>query len=160
MPPPAEDVVAGCTRWLRADAALAALLAADPTAGGPLIVQDEAPERTEFREAVCLVVSHAGPEAGNDHNTYEQVRVQIEFWSDPLRDPGGVVAEAPAGARNRMVRAYWALDRSMHRPQGGTQWWGSVLTSDSIRRVGLRPYQVPGSDGLWRGTAFYAVGIA
>lgn len=158
MPPPGEDVVAGCVRWLRADDVLGDLLGADP-GGSPLIVQDNAPTRAEFAQHVCLVLSHAGPAAGNDHNTYEQVRLQVEFWSDPRRDTGGTVDEAPAGARQRMVRAYWAADRALHRPQGGVQWWGSVLTTDSTRLSGLNPYQVPGSDGLWRGTAFYAVGL-
>jgi hypothetical protein len=37
---------------------------------------------------------------------------------------------------------------------------GDVATTDSTRLSGLTPYQVPGSDGLWRGTAYYAVGLA
>jgi hypothetical protein len=154
-----EDVIAGCARWLRADPQLTARVAADSD-GFPLIVQDQAPDRAEFRQGVCLVVSHAGPAAGNQHNTYEQVRIQVEFWSDPRRDTGGQVNEAPAGARQRMVWAYWAVDRRLHRPQGGAQRWGSVLTTDATRLSGVTPYLVPGSDGLWRGTAFYAVGLA
>jgi hypothetical protein len=158
MTAPAEDVISGCARWLRADAELAALVGTDPL-GAPMIVQDNAPARADFAQSVCLVISHAGPAAGNEHNTYEQVRIQVEFWSDALRDAAGDVDEAPSGARQRMVRAYWALDRRLHRPQGGTQMWGSVCTTDCTRLSGLNPYQVPGADGLWRGTAFYAVGL-
>lgn len=152
------DVVAGCALWLRADRLLCALLA-EGYDGQPLIVQDQAPERNEFAQGVCVVVSHAGPAAGNDHNTYQQVRLQIELWSDPARDTFGQVDEAPAGARQRMVHAWWALDRRLHRPQGGEQMWGDVRTFDATRLSGVTPYLVPGADGLWRGTAFYAVGL-
>lgn len=154
------DIVAAATLWLRADPAVCATVGVD-SAGDPLIVQDSAPDRAEFTNRVCLVVQHAGFEAGNDHNTYQQARVMIEFWSDPHRGPGGLLESVAAG-RDRMVTAYQAVDRRLHRPQGGEQRWGDpagVLTVDCARRAGLLPYLVPGSDGLWRGTAAYAVGL-
>lgn len=156
--PPLTDVVTAATVWLRADPTLAGVVAADVD-GQPLIVQDNAPDRAEFAQGVTVVVSHAGYEAGNDHNTWQAARIQLEFWSDPARDGGGQVDEAPAGARQRLVRAYWAADRRLHRPQGGALWWGPVRTTDCLRRTGVNPYQVPGADGLWRGTAIYAAGL-
>lgn len=150
------DVVAGCVRWLRADPNVVAAVGADVD-GAPLIVQDEAPDRAEFTQQVCLVVAHAGPAGGNDHNTYQQVRLLIEFWSDPRSVNGDL--EAPSDGRQRMVDAYTAVDRRLHRPQGGLQMWGSVRTIDATRLAGLTPYLVPGTGGLWRGTAFYAVGL-
>lgn len=153
-----EDVISGCALWLRADPDTAARLAVDVD-GQPLIVQDNAPDRAEFAQGVAAVVSHAGFEAPIEHNTWQCARVQVEFWSDPLRDGFGNVDEAPAGARKRMLRAYWALDRRLHRPQGGEQYWGDVRTTDCQRRAGVNPYQVPGADGLWRGVAMYAVGL-
>jgi hypothetical protein len=153
-----DDLVAGCARHLRGDPLVVAAVGLDPD-GGPLIVQDAAPTRAEMDQAVAVVVQHAGATAGNDHNTYEQVRLLIEFWADPQRDPDGNLLE-PAEARQRMVSAYHAVDRALHRPQGGAQRWGDVATTDSTRLSGLTPYQVPGSDGLWRGTAYYAVGLA
>jgi hypothetical protein len=155
---PAEDVVAGCVRWLKADPAVAGSVAAD-AGGRPLIVQDSAPDRAEFTGAVCIVVAYQGPAAGNDHNTYEQVRLLIEFWSDAQRDADGNL-EAPSAGRERMVSVYQAVDRRLHRPQGGVQQWGAIVTTDATRLAGLTPYLVPGSDGLWRGTAFYDVGLA
>lgn len=152
-----EDVIAGAVRHLRADPAVVAAVGADQW-GHPLIVQDTPPARTEFDQQVCLVLSYAGSAGGNLNNTYEQVRVQAEFWVDPMRDAGGNLL-APSEARQRMVTAYHAADRALHRPQGGTQRWGAVLTVDAARLTGLTPYQVPGSDGLWRGTAIYAVGL-
>lgn len=151
-----EDVVAGCVRWLKADPAVVATVAADAGAE-PLIVQDSAPDRDEFAGAVAIVVSHAGPASGGA-GTFEQVRLQVEFWSDPQRDPDGNL-EAPDVGRRRMVDAYHAVDRRLHRPQGGVQQWGAVTTTDATRLAGLTPYLVPGSDGLWRGTAFYGVGL-
>lgn len=155
------DIVPATVLWLRADPAVTATTGRDPD-GAPLIVQDSAPARAEFTSQVCLVVQHGGFEAGNDYNTYQQVRITIEFWSDPRRDPDGMLEEPSAG-RDRMAEAYTAVDRRLHRPQGGQQWWGGrpggVLTTDCARRAGLNPYLVPGSDGLWRGTAVYAVGL-
>lgn len=151
------DVVAGAVRWLRADPAVTAHVGADAD-GQPLIVQDSAPERAEFAQRTALVVSLAGYEAGNDHNTYQQARLLVEFWADPHRDADGFL-EAPSAGRERMLEAYAAVDRRLHRPQGGEQDWGGVRTTDCARRAGLTPYLVPGSDGLWRGTAYYAVGL-
>lgn len=156
--PAPEDLVAGCVRRLRADPALTAAVGAD-SGGAPLIVQDQAPDRAEFTSTVCVVVSHGGYAAGNS-GSFQSVRLQLEFWSDPARDSGGLVDEAPAGARQRMVAAYLAADRLLHRVGGGEQQWGAELTVDSERMSGLVPYLVPGSDGLWRGTAFYAATTA
>lgn len=155
------DIVPAAVLMLRALPAVVAVVGVD-NFGDPLIVQDNAPDRAEFTSQVCLVVQHNGYEAGNDHNTYQQVRLLIEFWSDPHRDAGGLL-ESPSVGRDRMVAAYQIVDRALHRPQGGQQWWGGqpggVLTTDCTRRAGLTPYQVPGSDGLWRGTCTYAVGL-
>ncbi len=152
------DLVAGCAVHLLAQPDVIARVGTDPQ-GIPLIVQDNAPPRADYAQSLAVVVQHAGPAAGNAHNTYEQVRLLIEFWADPVRDDDGYLLE-PAEARQRMVRAYWAVDRHLHRPQGGAQWWGGVKTTDSTRLAGVTPYQIPGSDGLWRGTAYYAVGLA
>ncbi len=152
-----DDVVAGCATYLLGlpDVLQAVGVGAD---GTPLIVQDTAPGREELAGAVAVVFSYAGPAAGNAHNTYEQVRLLIELWSDPLRDAGGYVLE-PAQGRRAMVAAWHTVDRALHRPQGGTQRWGTVLTVDCTRLAGLAPYPVPDGDGLWRGTSFYAVGL-
>jgi hypothetical protein len=154
-----EDVIAGAVRWLRAHPAATAHLGVDAF-GDPLIVQDQPPPRADFAQQAVLVLSNLGVEGGgNDHNTFQQIRLQTEYWVDPVRDDGGNLT-APSDARQRMTAAYSAVDRLLHRPQGGAQQWGAITTTDCIRRAGLAPYQVPGSDGLWRGTAIYAVGLA
>src|SRR6185369_10960622 len=102
-----EDIVAGCVRWLRSDVFIAAIVAADD-GGAPLIVADVVPERAEFAGGVCIVVSYVGPAAGNDHNTYEQVRLQVEMWSDSGRDAQGML-QAPAAGRQRLVAVYHAV---------------------------------------------------
>lgn len=155
----APDLVAACVMHLRAHQTVTGLIAVDAD-GDPLIVQDEAPARSEFAEGLAIVVSHAGTEsAGVRGGTFEATRLQLEFWADPRRDDDDNV-EAPSEPRARMVAAYRAVDRIMHRPQGGTQDWGGVTTIDCERRAGINPYQVPGTGGLWRGTALYAVGDA
>ncbi len=154
------DVVPACVLWLRTDPHVTRLVGKDAD-GAPLVVQDSAPERDEFPQQVCIVVQLAGFEGGNDHNTYQQARLLIEFWADPERDPDGFL-EAPSAGRERMTAAYTAVDRRLHRPQGGEQYWGGpggLRTTDCLRRTGLAPYLVPGSDGLWRGTAIYAAGL-
>jgi hypothetical protein len=153
------DVIAGAVLILRADPAVRAAVGTDAS-GNPLIVQDTAPLLTEFTQRVCVVVSHAGPAAASDLTDFDQVRVQVEFWCDPIRDANGDPADPPSAGRQRMVTAYQAVDRRLHRPQGGGQWWAGVYTVDATRLAGLTPYLVPATDGLWRGTAFYAIGIA
>lgn len=156
--PGVDDVVSGAVQWLRADSAVTALLATGMD-GLPLVVQDNAPDRAEYAQAVCAVITHAGPEASAEGSTWEWVRLQVEFWSDPLRDAHDVVDEAPAGARKRMTRAAFAVDRRLNRPGNDSQWWGDLRTIGCARRSGLNPYLVPGGDGLWRGTAMYAVAL-
>lgn len=153
-----DDVVAGCVAHLRALPTVTAVVgsAAD---GSPLIAQDQAPERDELTGQVAVVIAYAGPAAGNDHNTYAQVRLLVELWADPIRDDGGYAIE-PSQARRAMVTAWQVIDRALHRPQGGAQRWGALTTIDCTRLAGLTPYVVPDADGLWRGTAFYAVGLA
>lgn len=152
------DVIAGAVLILRADPAVRAAVGTDAS-GNPLIVQDTAPLLAEFTQQVCVVVSHAGPAAGSDLTDFEQVRLQVEFWCDPIRDTAGNAEPSPAG-RQRLTAAYQAVDRRLHRPQGGGQWWAGVYTVDATRLAGLTPYLVPGADGLWRGTALYAIGLA
>jgi hypothetical protein len=155
--PDRDDAVSGCVQHLLGLPDVAVTLGADP-GGFPLVVQDAAPEREVFPGTVALVAAHGGNMGGNDHNTQERVRLLLEFWSDPPRE-GGYVIEPSAG-RRAMVAAYTAVDRAMHRPLGGQQRWGALMTTDCVRLAGLTPYQVPNADGLWRGTAFYAVGLA
>lgn len=150
-----EDLLAGCVRFLREQADVLALVGIDDN-GDPLIVQDIAPAREEWPAQTIIVVSYLGTEGSSERGTFEQWRIQLEFWVAPYVDGDGSV-QSPTEARQRLVACYKAADRAMHRTLGGPQNWGAVRTIDSTRRAGLRPYQVPGSEGLWRGTAIYAV---
>lgn len=153
-----DDVVAAAAGHLLAQPAVVARVGRW-SSGEPLIEQDTAPPREEMVSAAAVVLVHAGPVATAGEHTDYAVRLQVELWVDPQRDAGGSVTE-PGEARRRLFACWQAVDRVLHRPGAGVQRWGDVRVQYCERSAGLTSYQVPNADGLWRGTAFYTVGVA
>lgn len=149
-----DDVVSGCVQWLRADPTLGAWFANPADPDDPFI-SDDLPDLGQLVDGQALVITWIGPAGGSDYHTYDQVRLQAELWAVP---PAGGDPELGL-CRRRLFACAQALDAVLHRPQGGAVWWGEVRTTDCLRLASVQPYEVPQSDGRWRGFAVYAVGL-
>lgn len=151
----ADDIVAGCVRYLSAISAVTAVLGAD--SGGPWIFQRQMAKVVEGTSSQALLVTRQGGWAGpNQHNTLAFPRISLEFWVDPRRDSAKNVIE-PAETERRADAVFKVVDRFMHRPQGGVVAWGSIRTVGCHRLGEFVSYEVPDGDGLLRAQVFYAV---
>lgn len=153
-----DDVVAATAKHLRNTPVVRRVVGAYGDPPSALIVQDAAPERADFTGATAAVIALAPATGGGqiDSDGEHTWRVMLELWADPIRDASGMAPE-PAETRRRLVNAYMVIDQQLHRPRAFTAQWGDLRITGCRRLVELTAYLVPGSGGLWRGTAFYAV---
>ena len=154
--PTLDDFVQGATKHLLAQPTLLAALGRTP-GGTPMLFQHQLYAPVEGTSASALVVSSGGSwAAANTYNTVRFPRLHIEMYCDPKRDMGRNTVD-PGEVYRRVDSLFGILDRILHRPQGGTQMWGTVRTISCVRAVEPRPYRVPDGDGLMRAEIFYSV---
>lgn len=104
----------------------------------------------------CVIDSDGGWAGANPHNTLRFPRLMVTIWADPIRDMGSNAVD-PGEVQRRAIRAFWAVDARLHRPQGGSQLWGSLRTVDCVRLTEPTMYVVPDGDGLVRCAGYYAI---
>jgi hypothetical protein len=153
-----DDLVAGCVRWLSGLPDVLAVLGTTPDGTAPLLFQNELFRGDiEGSQTTAAVITHTGGWGGaNEHNTMAFPRLTLELFVDPMRDPGGN-ATRPGETYRRINAAYKVFDRRLHRPQGGTQYWGSVRTTDCVRLAEPTIVGVADGDGLLRLQVSYGV---
>lgn len=151
-----DNLVQGAVKYLLSFSDVTDVLGTT-TDGNPLLFQDELYARMEGTQSTAAVVSLAGGWAGpNQHNTMRFPRLSLELWADPRRDDGNNELK-PGETRRRIDNAYQVIDRYLHRPQSGTQMWGTVRTITCTRLVEPLIYAVPDGNGLLRLQVFYGV---
>ena len=156
QPNDVDDLVAGCVRYLLDLPTVVATLGVTPS-GTPWLFQHTLFVEVEGTSSTAAVIGYAGGwSGGNEHNTARFPRLSLDLWADPLRDPQKNVTE-PGEVRRRLQRVFEVFDRTLHRPQGGVQWWGDVRTLSSSRLAEPAVYPVPDGNGLLRAQTFYAV---
>lgn len=151
-----DDIVQGAARYLLDRADVVGVLGTT-AAGTPLLFQHTLYVQMEGTSTNAAVISYAGGWSGaNIHNTARFPRLSLEIYCDPLRNSTKHVTE-PGEVHRRIHVVFAALDRALHRPQGGEQRWGEVRTLSSTRLAEPNIYAVPDGDGLLRAQTFYAV---
>lgn len=153
-----DDVVAGCVRYLSPIARVREVLGAFDD-GTPWIFQRSLHVTIEGSQSAGLVISYRGGwGAPNQHNTLEFPRLGLELWVDPLRDALNNTVET-AETERRAAAILRVIDRVLHRPQGGDQFWGTVRTVGCLRLGEPNFYSVPDGDGVVRAEVFYGAMI-
>ncbi len=154
--PTVDDLVQGITKHLLAQPALVNALGRTP-GGSPMLFQHQLYTPVEGTSASAIVLSSAGAWAtANTYNTVRFPRLLIEMYCDPKRDMGRNTVD-PGEVYRRVDSLFGILDRILHRPQGGTQYWGTVRTISCVRSGEPRPYRVPDGDGLMRAELYYSI---
>lgn len=128
-----DDIVQGAVKWLQGFDDVLAVVGAFPATTSPYLFQDQLYTVMESSQSTAAVIRHDGGwGAPNPHNTMRFPRITLEITADPIRDAGNNVV-SPGEARRRIIRAYEVIDAHLHRPQGGTQWWGQIRTTGCMR---------------------------
>lgn len=151
-----DDLVQGCVKYLAAQTDVTAVLGAYPGGATPYLFQHQLYLAMEGSSTTAAVITRNGGWSGpNVHNTARFPRLGLHVWCDPRRTNGHV--NDPGEAQRRILRAFWAIDRHLHRAAGGQVTWGTVRVISSARLNEPDPYEVPDGDGLLRLLVFYAV---
>lgn len=152
-----DDLVQGATKYLQGFDDVLAALGSYAATTTPWLFQHELWVAMEGTQSTAAVLAPGGGWAGpNEHNTLRFERLSVEVWADPRRDSTGNIIE-PGEVYRRIDAAYLALDSHLHRPQSGTQMWGTVRTVSCTRLVEPLTYAVPDGNGLLRLQVFYGV---
>lgn len=163
-----DDTVQGCSVYLLSIPTLVNLVGSTNGQYGniPWIFQEDFtnPELVQTTvqgsSSIAVVVSDAGTwGAPNMNNTMENPRIRIDIWSDPPRDQLKNITD-PLEARTAAKQVFDCLNKYLHRPQGGAEQWGDVLTTGCYR-LG-EPIFTPLKDGdyIVIGTVYYGVLVA
>lgn len=151
-----DDIVAGALKYLQAQPAVLAVLGTDGD-GSPWLWGYRTWATVEGSQSTaCIIASDGGWAAANQHNTLRFPRLLLNVWADPVRD-GTLNGTQPGEVMLRANAAFEVLDRFLHRPQGGSQMWGSIRTVDCVRMTEPAINPVPDGDGVVRLQAYYAV---
>lgn len=152
-----DDIVAATVRYLLQFPDILAVVGVRPEDGAPLLFQNRLYQVMEGTQSTAAVILYAGGWAGpNAHNTMRFPRISLEVTVDPIRDAGNNVID-PGEAYRRANHAYEVFDSYLHRPQGGTQWWGSIRTVGCVRQGEPAVYPISQGDGGQRLSVFYGV---
>ncbi len=156
-----DDITQGCVKMLLSKADVRAKVGHFPAAESEwiyYIFQDKLLANMERSPESALVISDAGGwGAPNTYNTMEFIRLSLEIYCGPIRDPATNAVIEPAETRRRMSSVYNVVSRYLHRTGGDFEWWGTVRTISSVALGTLQNYDVPDGDGLMRGQAFFGV---
>ncbi len=156
-PVEADDVVQGVVKYLQSQPAVVATLGTFEGTTSPWLFQRRMWAEIEGSSSTaCMLYSDGGWTSANNHNTLRFPRLSMEIWADPLRDSQNNVTN-PAEVWRRINRTYHIIDSYLHRPQGGTVYWGTVRTVDCVRLAEPTSYEVPDGDGTIRLMVSYAV---
>lgn len=156
MTAPDDSIVRGAVKYLMDISDVTDLLGTYQT-GVPYLFQHTLWVVMENTQTTACVISRAGGWAGpNLHNTMRFPRISLELWADPLRDAGNNVTD-PGEVHDRIESIFKSIDRYLHRPQGGTVWWGDIRTAGCHRLTEPIVYTVPDGNGLLRLQTFYGV---
>ena len=151
-----DDIVQGAVKYLLSQPRCVAAVGTTDI-GTPLIFQHQLFYPIEGKSTTAAVVTYnGGSESANLHNTMRFPRIMLELWADPLRNMGRNTVD-PGEVWRRINAVFSIFDRALHRPQGGTQMWGSVRTISCQRMAEPIVYPVPDGDGMMRAATFYGV---
>jgi len=137
-----DDLLSAAQQYLAAQSDLTALLGSDSTFD-TWIFREEllAPVETTGKAALCLLQQGqwATP---NDHNTLRFPVLTVEIYVDPPRDSEG--NPTTTSVSSQIDHLFRVVDQYLHRPQGGEQLWGDLLTYGSLRAS--EPSRFPWAD--------------
>lgn len=151
-----DDLVQGVVTYLLGKSDIGDVLGSYPD-GTPYLFQHRLWTEMENSQSTAAVLMRDGGWTGpNQHNSLHFPRLTMDIWADPLRDAGNNVTD-PGEVYRRINRAFKVIDRHLHRPQGGEQWWGEIRSIACIRMTEPSIYPVPDGDGLLRLVTSYGV---
>lgn len=121
-----DDLLSAAQQHLASQAPLTALLGSDTTFD-TYIFREEllAPIETTGQAALCLLQQNQWAEP-NVHNTLRFPTLVVEIYVDPTRDSEG--NPTTTSVSDRIDSIFRVVDQYLHRPQGGEQLWGDLLT--------------------------------
>lgn len=157
--PVTDDIVAGAVIYLSAQPATLTAVDTFIIDGKQVlgIFQNTPLLVLEGTSGTCAVVSYNGGWAApNPHNTLRFPRLSLQVLVDPERNSRNEPVKF-GETRRRANAAYQALDGLLHRPQGESQWWGSIRTVTCTRLTEPVIGPLFEGDGLIELRAEYAV---
>ncbi len=154
---PGDDVVAGAVRWLSGFDDVRYALGVYTESATPYLYQHELWAPVEGTQQSAAVISYSGGWAPpNMHNTMRFPRLQIDIYTDPIRNATGNVVQ-PAEARRRAMNVWSTLDRHLHRTGADVVMWGEVRVLGSIRLGEPTLDALSDGDGLIALQCFYGI---
>lgn len=153
-----DDIVQGAVEFLTTKTDLLALVGSDVPNGIPhFLFQYKLWTEIGGSESTAVVVSSDSGWAGpNLHNTLKFPRLTVEIYADPQRDAVGNATDQGDHYR-RLAAVFRVIDNYLHRPEGGSQMWGTLRTVSSARLVEPTINLVADGNGLVRMVIQYAV---
>jgi hypothetical protein len=153
-----DDLVQGCVTWLLDQPDVLAVLGTFDDGVTPLLFQHTTwrGDLEGSQSTAAIIMRDGGWGAANEHNTMRFPRITLEVVVDPIRDASGDFIR-PGETYRRIENAYRVLDRHLHRPYGGTVYWGSVRIIDCIRLSEPDIVAVVDGDGMLRLQVPYGV---
>lgn len=150
-----DDIVQAAVKYLLGQPTVLAVVGTTDI-GTPLLFQHQLFFPLEGRSSTAVVISYAGGFDANMHNTLRFPRLMLEIYADPLRNLDRNTVD-PGEVWRRINVAFDALDKVLHRPQGGSQMWGSIRTISCSRMAEPQMYPVPDGDGMLRCATVYGI---
>ncbi len=151
-----DDIVQGCVKWLESFSDITDLLGKFEDEQ-PFIFQWTMQGVLEGSSSSAVVVSQAGSWAApNVHNTLRVPRLVIEIFADPVRTLERDYVNV-SEVRRRVTAIFSSVDKHLHRPQGGSQMWGTLRTLECVRLGDLNIEDVPNGDKMVRAWVYYGV---
>lgn len=151
-----DNLMSGCTKYLLSIPEIVDLVGED--ANGPFIWQKTPLANMEKHpETGIVVMPPTAWGASDDAHTQHFLKIGLEFWTGPIRDPltGGVIE--PTETDRRMDSVYRAVDRFMHRVNPREVYWGTIRTYWCERIGDIDSYSPDDGNELVIGQAFYGV---
>lgn len=152
-----DDIVQGCVKWLQSFDDITDLLGAFEDSDEPFLFQHTMQTVLEGTGKAAVVVGYAGGwSPPNTYNTLKLPRISIEIFVDPKRTDDLDYIDT-SETRRRIDTIYNAVDRHLHRPQGGDQMWGTIRTVECTRLGEPAFSPIRDGDQMHKGLVYYGV---
>jgi hypothetical protein len=152
-----DTVVQAARTHLAAQTALTALLGSDSVYATWIFQWEPYVDFEGTSKVGVVLVARGGWTSRAFHNTASFPRLVVQIFADPTRDANRNVISLDA--RDKAWKVLEALDRSLHRPGGINELWGTVRVYQSHREDEPDWIAEPDGDGLVVCTVSYGLSV-